>query len=151
MRFFIWVGIFNMMIVGSSGHANDVYTPTGQAVFNLGSADDGTVFGGFLSAAHQTRRVPAAAGRRGACCVSALILVCSVVRARWSDRRLMRPFRLKRGFSPIAHRQNTFAAVAPLGVNFANTNGESIPGALSPAGGERPPQEGPRVRGRRIL
>jgi AAA family ATP:ADP antiporter len=140
IAFFIWVGIFNMMIVAQFwSYANDVYTPDqGKRLFAIIGFGQtmGAVFGGFLSkqlikTLHVYQLLLVAA-----VLLFAYLLVILVVQRRTRemarDRAADALLPDKRGgFSLIAHSHYLLLIALLLwALNFANTNGEFILGRV---------------------
>jgi AAA family ATP:ADP antiporter len=140
IAFFVWVGIFNMMIVAQFwSYANDVYTPEqGKRLFAiLGFGQTmGAAFGGVLSKmlierlpVHQLMLVAAAM------LFAYLMLVRVVHRRMWRVERdpvANAPMLDRRGgFALIMHsRYLLLIAVLLWVLNFSNTNGEFILGRV---------------------
>jgi AAA family ATP:ADP antiporter len=140
IAFFIWVGIFNMMIVAQFwSYANDVYTPDqGKRLFAIIGFGQtmGAVFGGFLSkqlikTLHVYQLLLVAA-----VLLVGYLLVIIVVNRRTREiarnRTPEAPLPDKRGgFSLIAHSHYLLLIALLLwALNFANTNGEFILGRV---------------------
>ncbi|HKW13359.1 MAG TPA: Npt1/Npt2 family nucleotide transporter [Candidatus Krumholzibacteria bacterium] len=140
IAFFIWVGIFNMMIVAQFwSYANDVYTPDqGKRLFAIIGFGQtmGAVFGGFLSkqlikTLHVYQLLLVAA-----VLLFAYLLVILAVQRRTRevarDRTADATIPDKRGgFSLIAHSHYLLLIALLLwALNFANTNGEFILGRV---------------------
>jgi AAA family ATP:ADP antiporter len=140
VAFFVWVGIFNMMIVAQFwSYANDVYTPEqGRRLFAiLGFGQTmGAACGGFISkvmierlAVHQLLLVAAAM------LLLYLFLVLAVqrrTRRRVHDRAAEQPMLDRRGGFALILRSRYLLFIALLLwiLNFANTNGEFILGRV---------------------
>ena len=103
IRFFLWVGIFNLMVHAQFwSFANDLYTPEqGKRLFAI--VGFGAIAGRPSRARRdrvgalirRLRRVPADARRRRACCCVFLVLT-NVVNARESGRAAARSGRQRR-------------------------------------------------------
>ncbi len=138
VAFFIWVGIFNMMIVAQFwSFANDVYTPDeGKRLFPL------VVFGANLGAivgASLSKPLIGAVGVYPPLLVAAAVLALSLlitgavnsIERRAVDERsrvaAQEPLRPDGGFKLVlADRYLAYLALLAVVLNFVNTNGEFI-------------------------
>jgi AAA family ATP:ADP antiporter len=140
IAFFVWVGIFNMMIVAQFwSYANDVYTPEqGRRLFAiLGFGQTmGAAFGGVLSKV-LIDRLPV----HQLMLVAAVILFAYLLLIRVVHRRMRGLERDPAADAPLADRRGGFAlimrsryllliAVLLWVLNFSNTNGEFILGRV---------------------
>jgi len=138
--FFIWVGLFNVMLVAQIwSFANDVYTPEqGRRLFaitGIGSSL-GAIFGAYLAGVFFDRLGP-----YSMMLVSATLLVLCMVLTTWIHRRekarlpvarrpaVDPPIRGEGGFQLILrHRYLLLIAMMVLMTNLVNTTGEFILG-----------------------
>jgi len=138
--FFVWVGIFNLMIIAQFwSFANDVYTPEqGRRLFailgfgqTLGAATGGFISKALIGQLHVYQLMLVAAAMLGA-----YLLLILVV-----HRRTQRVARDATATAPMIDRRGGFALVARdryllliamllLLLNFVNTNGEYILGRV---------------------
>ncbi|HEX6789918.1 MAG TPA: Npt1/Npt2 family nucleotide transporter, partial [Candidatus Krumholzibacteria bacterium] len=140
IAFFVWVGIFNMMIVAQFWSlANDVYTPEqGKRLFAiLGFGQTmGAVFGGFISRVLIERLRVYDLMLVAAAMLLAYLLLVLVVNRRMRHAAQHRP-----AGAPMVDRRGGFAMIMQSRylllvalllwiLNFANTNGEFILGRV---------------------
>lgn len=141
--FFVWVGIFNLMIIAQFwSFANDVYTPEqGRRLFailgfgqTLGATLGGVISGALIAPIGVYQLMP----------VAAALLVAYLVLIRIVNRRTQRAASgaaTAAAAEPMLDRRGGFALVARdryllliglflLVLNFVNTNGEYILGSV---------------------
>jgi len=151
VAFFVWVGIFNMMIVAQFwSYANDVYTPEqGRRLFAIIGFGQtmGAVFGGFASKLLINRLHVYELLLVAAALLFLYLLMIFTVQRRM--RRFLHNARIadapmqdrRGGFALILHnRYLLLIAVLLWALNFANTNGEFILGRVVTAEAHRASQ-----------
>ena len=139
VAFFLWVGIFNLMIIAQFwGFANDVYTAEqGKRLFAIVGvgASLGAIFGAWLA-----KEIIAVVGVYPPMLIAAGILIACIVLTRLADARERGrsaaravapvsdvPISGRGGFSLVfSERYLMLIAVLMVVLNFVNTNGEYI-------------------------
>ena len=150
VAFFLWVGIFNMMVVAQFwSFANDVYTPEqGRRLFGI--VGFGQTFGAILGGV-AARQLIALLGVHALMLVAAVLLMFYVAVARVVHRRARRgaaaagsteeaePALDRRGGFALVLRDRYLLLIGLLLVllNFVNTNGEYILGRVVAREGSR--------------
>lgn len=140
--FFIWVGIFNLMVIAQFwAFANDLYTPeAGKRIFVIVAfgASAGAVFGGFI-----TGRLIVPLGVYQLMLVSSILLLVSLIMTNIVDSRhkkelmdvkvdegsLEEPLKKEGAFKLVfQHKYLLMIAFLILFTNWVNTTGEYILG-----------------------
>ena len=142
MPYFLWVGIFNVMVIAQFwAFAADLYTPRqGERLFPLIGL--GSSLGAWLGAVAATRLIRIT-GPYGLMSAGALILTCCAVLTWWTDRVHVRhPATARetgageaaeqRGWTQLIFRDHYLMLIAALVVllNVVNTSGEFLLGKL---------------------
>jgi AAA family ATP:ADP antiporter len=140
--YFLWVGIFNVMVVAQLwAFANDLYTrPQGERLFPLVGV--GGSLGAWIGALAAKDMIHAI-GPYGLMTVAAVILVCCAALTWWINRRHVRgaeqrvqqeaqqPLRKEGGFQLIFHdRYLLLIAALVVLLNVVNSSGEFLLGKL---------------------
>jgi AAA family ATP:ADP antiporter len=141
VAFFVWVGIFNMMIIAQFwSFANDVYTPEqGRRVFailgfgqTLGAALGGVVAKALLGPLGVYQLMLVAAAILGAYILLVGVVNRRMQRAARSAAAAVQPMLDRRGGFTLVARDGYLLLIACLllVLNFVNTNGEYILGRV---------------------